>query len=72
MSAIHLTGVVMQKILLAVSAFAVLVTMCVAAVTSRPVGSASTATERHSEASLPVEEMMVGAKNLPVESFSAF
>ena len=62
----------MQKILIAVSAFAVLVTMCIAAVANRPVGSASTRTERHWEASLPVGEMMVGAKNLPVESFSVF
>ena len=62
----------MQKILVAVSAFAVLVTLCMAALASRPVGSATTRTERHSEVSVPVDEMMVGAKNLPVESFSAF
>jgi hypothetical protein len=68
---IHLSEVVMQKIVLAAFAFAVLVTMCIAAMASRPVGSATTRTERHS-ASVPVEEMMVGAKNLPVESFSAF
>jgi hypothetical protein len=61
----------MQKILIAVSAFAVLVTMCIAAVASRSLGSA-TRTVRNSEVSVPVEEMMVGAKNLPVESFSAF
>lgn len=70
MSAIHLLGVVMQKILLAVSAFAVLVTIAAAA--SRHVGSATIRTERHSGASVPVEEMMAGAKDLPVQSFSAF
>jgi hypothetical protein len=62
----------MKKIILPISAFAVLATMCVAAVASRPAGSATTLTERRSQASVPVEEMMVGAKNLPIESFSAF
>ena len=62
----------MQKILLAVSAFVVLVTLCIAALASRPLESAPARTERHSEVSVPVQEMMVGAKNLPVESFSAF
>jgi hypothetical protein len=62
----------MQKILFAVSVFAVLVTMSIVTVTSRSVGSATAQTERNSEASVPVEEMMVGAKNLPAQSFSAF
>jgi hypothetical protein len=62
----------MQKILIAVSAFAVLAAMCIGAVASRPLGSATTRTVRNSELSVPVEEMMVGAKNLPVENFSAF
>lgn len=62
----------MQKILFAVSAFAVLVTMCVATVTSRPVGSATAQIVQHSEASVAVEEMMGGAKTLPVQSFSAY
>jgi hypothetical protein len=62
----------MQKIFLAVSTFAVLVTMCIAAVASRHVGSATIRTQGHSAASMPVQEMMVGAKDLPVQSFSAF
>jgi hypothetical protein len=60
-----------MKILIAVSALAVLVT-CIGAVAGRPVRSATTLTERHSEVFVPVEEMMGRAKNLPVESFSAF
>jgi hypothetical protein len=62
----------MQKILFAVSVFAALVTMCIVTVTSRPVGSATAQTEQYPEASVPVQEMMVGAKNLPVQSFSAY
>jgi hypothetical protein len=62
----------MQKILLAVSTFAVLVTMCIAAVASRHVGSATIRTEGHSGASMPVREMMVAAKDLPIQTFSAF
>jgi hypothetical protein len=62
----------MLRIFFAVSVLAVLATMCIVTATSRPVGSATAQTERNSEASVPVAEMMVGTKNLPVQSFSAF
>ena len=61
----------MQKILFALAALAVVITMCVATAMNTTAGSALARAEGH-PAPVLVDELTINAKHLPDQSFSAY
>ena len=59
----------MQKILFALAALTVVIIMCVATAMSPSAGSALARAEGHP---IPINELMITAKQLPDQSFKAY